>query len=264
MVDIDPTATGSKYAPREPSLVDAVAEAARIADQQMRSNPLKNAQIDSGLTLWKGNYGGSLVWIGEIQPADKNQFDQYGNNKPQRAFVLQRDDPVQSFAITMYDFNPQAGVPLKQRLQMFDINGKPTYRDGWNGGRAFPDQPIVMYQRESFENPAATWISDRSIYSGEGNLVGTKLEFSAAYTTSDGAATSISNYLRVSGGGVTITTATSTLAGNQNVSYSIDISTIYAAADFLNVEWHMWRASGTGSFVPRIYRCRNYSDLFQP
>lgn len=263
MADVDPSVTVGKYVPRNTTLVDAVAEVKRIAEQQMRSNPLKDAKIDSGLTEWRGNYGGSLVWIGEIQPPDQNLMDPYGNLLDQRAFVLQRDDPNQEFALTMYDFNPQAGIPLRQRLGMSDADGRPLFQEGYNGGRAFPDQPIVMYQRENFENPAATWTADRTIYSGEGHMVGTHVEFSAAYTSTVGTDT-ISNYFRVSGGGVTITTPTQSVTGSQNISINVDAKTVLDASDYVNVEWHMWRAAGTGAFVPRIYKCRNYSGLTVP
>lgn len=260
MVDINPGNDIATYAPRSTNLVDAVAEVKRIADQQMRSNPLKDARIDGGLTLWLGNYGGSLVWIGDITPADQNLLDPLGNPRRQRGFVLQRDDPNRNFAITMYDPFPLPGVPLRQRMYMSDADGKRVFAEGFSGGRAFPDAPIVLYQRESFENPAATWTSDRTVFSGEGHLTGRRLQFTGAYTVSDGAS-NISNYFRVSGGGVTITTATTNVLNSQNVSYDLDVSTIFAVSDYINVEWHMWRTSGGASFLPRIYRCRTFSNL---
>lgn len=261
MVDIDPTDIAPKYVPRETNLVDAVAAAKRIADQSMRANPLKNAKIDSGLTQWRGNYGGSLVWIGEIYPADQNQFDQYGNNKPQRGFVLQRDDPSQSFAILMYDFDQDAGQPLKQRLQFFDVNGRRMYADGVNGGRAFPDTPVVLYQRETIDPNGVVSPSDVVVFSGEGNLTGTRLRMAAAWGTAGGTP-NWSTYLRVSGGGVTINTATGTGSGGSNIVWDLDIKTIYDVSDYVNVEWHMWKTGGTGGLTPRPYYCRMYSNLF--
>lgn len=261
MVDIDPGSAASKFTPREATLVDAVAEMKRIADQQMRSNPLKDATVDSGLTRWVGNYGSDFAWFGEFFPPDFNQVDEFGNVKPQRGISFVRDDTQRNSAFSMYDFDPRAGVPLRQRIYMHDADGHALLQEGYNGGRAFPDTPIVMYQRESFENPAATWTADRSIYTGEGNLTGTRLEFRATWTTSDGAATSVNSYLRLSGGGVTITQPTVTLAGAQNYFLDVDVKTIYNVSDFINVEWHMWRAAGAGSFLPRMYRCRTYSYL---
>jgi hypothetical protein len=263
LVDIDPTTIAPKYAPRETNLVDAVAAAKRIADQIMRSNPLKDATIDGGLTRWTGNYGGSLVWIGEILPADQNQFDQYGHVKPQRGFVLQRDDPGQNFAITMYDFDPHAGVALNQRLQFFDVNGRRTWADAYNGGRAFPDAPVVLYQREVLDPSGFGGTSDTILYSGEGNCIGTRLSMAGAWAAPGGTPT-YSMFLRVSGGGVTINTATTSGSGAGNIVWDVDIKTIFDASTYINVEWHMWKTGGTGALLPRPYYCRMYGNLTAP
>jgi len=260
LVDVDPRSLSAPYTPRESTVVDAVAETRRIADQMMRNNPMTNAVVNKGLTRFVGNYGGDYAWFGEFQPYDQNLLDDFGQKLPQRGVVFWRDDPLHNQAFAMYDFDPRVGVPLRQRLYMNDADGKLLLSEGYSGGRAFPDASIVMYQRESFENPAATWTSDRTAYSGEGNLTGTRLDFTAAYTCSVGTDT-ISSFLRVSGGGVTINTATSALVGSQNISYTLDIETIFDASNYVNVEWHMWRSAGTGSFLPRIYRCRCYSPF---
>lgn len=243
--------------------MDAVAETRRIADQVMRNNPLVDAVISQGLTRFRGNYGGDFAWFGEFLPGDRNLTDDYGNMLPQRGISFVRDDPLHNSAFAMYDFDPRAGEALRQRIYMRDADGKALFLEGFNGGRAFPDTPIVMYQRESFENPVAVWTADRTVYSGEGNLTGTRVEFSAAYTVSVGT-DSISNFLRLSGGGVTINTPTQTVTGSQNVSLTVDVKTIQAVSDYINVEWHMWRAAGSGSFLPRIYKCRTYSPFTRP
>lgn len=263
MVDVNPQNLLTPYAPRESTLVDAVAETRRIADQVMRNNPLVDAVIDRGLTRFRGNYGGDFAWFGEFLPYDQNLTDDFGDPLPQRGISFVRDDPQHNSAFAMYDFDPRAGEPLRQRIGMHDADGKPLLWEGWAGGRAFPDAPLVMYQRESFENPAATWTSDRVVYSAEGNLIGTQVEFSGAYTVSVGT-DSISNFLRLSGGGVTINTATQTVTGSQNVFRLVDVKTIQAVSDYINVEWHMWRAAGSGSFLPRIYKCRMFSPLTRP
>lgn len=263
MVDVNPRDLTAPYAPREANLVDAIAESRRIADQLMRNNPLTDAVIDRGLTRFRGNYGGDFAWFGEFLPADRNLLDDFGNPLPQRGISFVRDDPGQETAFVMYDFDPRAGEPLRQRVYMNDADGKLFLAEGFNGGRAWPDSPIVLYQRESFESPRATWGSDRMVYSGEGNLTGTLVDFSAAYTVSDGVST-ISNYLRVSGGGITINTPTQTVTGNQNVSHLVNVKSILNVADYVNVEWHMWRASGTAEFLPRVYKCRSYSPMTRP
>ena len=260
MVDVNPRDLSGPYVPRDTTIVDAVAETRRIADQAMRNNPLVDAVVDRGLTRFRGNYGDDYAWFGEFTPVDQNLLDDFGNKLPQRGIVFWRDDPLHNQAFAMFDFNPQPGVPLRQRISMNDADGKIMMVEGYNGGRTFPDVLIPMYQRESFESPAATWTTDKVIYSGEGHIVGTRLEFSAAYTCSTGTDT-ISSFLRLSGGGVTINTPTTALVNSQSISLVVDVKTIYDAGDYINVEWHMWRSAGSGSFVPRIYRCRNFSPF---
>lgn len=263
VVDVNPKALQSPYTPRESTLVDAVAESRRIADQAMRNNPLVNAVIDRGLTRFRGNYGDDFIWFGEFFPADKNLTDDFGDPMPQRGISITRDDPTHNQVFALYDFDQQDGEQLRQRIYMRDADGKALMLEGFNGGRAFPDTPIVMYQRESFESPRATWTSDRTVYSGEGNLTGTRIEFAGAYTLSVGTDT-ISNYLRCSGGGVTINSPTQSVTGNQNVNITVDVKTILNVSDYINVEWHMWRAAGSGEFLPRIYKCRAYSPFTRP
>jgi hypothetical protein len=263
MVDVNPKELQGPYMPRESTIVDAVAESRRIADQVMRNNPLVDAVVDRGLTRFRGNYGADYAWFGEFSPVDRNLTDDFGHELPQRGIVFWRDDPSHNQVFALYDFDPRAGEPLRQRWYMHDADGKMIFAEGFNGGRAFPDTSIVMYQRESFENPAATWTSDRVVYSGEGNLTGTRIEFTGAYTVSDGSS-NINNYLRVSGGGVTITTSTQTVTGAQNVFWNVDVKTIQNVSDYINVEWHMWRSSGAASFLPRIYRCRALSPFARP
>lgn len=244
-------------------MVDAIAEARRIADQTMRNNPLVNAVIDRGLTRFRGNYGGDFIWFGEFFPADKNLTDDFGNDMPQRGVSITRDDPSHNQVFALYDFDQRIGEALRQRIYMRDADGQSFILEGFNGGRAWPDAPLVLYQRESFENPAATWTSDRVAYSGEGDLTGTLVDLTAAYTTTVGTDT-ISSFLRLSGGGVTINTPTTALVGSQNISLTVDVKTIKQVSDYINVEWHMWRSAGTGAFLPRIYRCRTRSPLTRP
>jgi len=258
MVDIDPTPLLSKFIPRDPTLVDAVAETKRIADQQMRSNPLKDARIDAGLTRWVGNYGGSLVWIGEVSPVDQNLTDAYGNFRYQRAFIVQRDDPGRNFAITMYDPSPTAGVPLQQVLTISDINGRRMHQDSAQGGLTFPDRPIVLYPKVNIE-AGLTNASDDIPWSGSGNHTGTRLQFQGGWAA--GGTVTVSTYVRVIGvGGTIVNSPTRVIAGAGGIDELIDISAIYAAGeDFIDVQWHTWRSAGTGNYYPRPTRVRSYS-----
>lgn len=259
MVDVNPGASQSPFVPRNTTLVDAVAETKRIADQLMRSNPLKDARIDSGLTLWKGNYGGDLVWIGEITPYDQNLMDPFGNLKKQRAFIVRRDDPGQNFAITMYDFNPQAGVPLNQRLTISDINGRRMYQDGVSGGLAFPDRPIVLYPRVNIESGMTNGTDDIP-WAGSGNITGKIVQFQGGWAA--GGTVTVTTFVRVTGvGGTIVDSPTRVLAGANTINETIDISAIYNnGEDFVDIQWHTFRSAGTGNYFPRPTRVRNYSN----
>jgi hypothetical protein len=263
LVDINPADAVSKYVPRESTIVDAVAEVKRVADQQMRSNPLKNAKVDEGLTRWVGNYGSDFAWFGEFFPADQNQLDAYGHARAQRGISFVRDQPGPQAAFALYDAWPKAGTALRQRLYMYDADGKKYMMEGYNGGRAYPDAPLVLYQRETIDPNGIVATTDTVVFSGEGNMTGTKVRMAAAWATAGGTPT-YSTYLRVSGGGVTITTATTSGSGAGSVFWDIDTKTIMNVSDYVNVEWHMWKTGGTGGLMPRPYYCRTFSDLTPP
>lgn len=259
MVDVNPRDLSTPYMPRESTIVDAVAETRRIADQVMRNNPLVDAVIDRGLTRFRGNYGGDFAWFGEFLPADRNQLDDFGNFQPQRGISFVRDDPLHNSAFAMYDNNPVAGVPLRQRIYMHDADGKALLHEGYNGGRAFPDGPLVLYQRETIDPNGVTSPTDVVVFSGEGNLTGTRVRVSAAWGTAGGTP-NWSWYVRFSGGGVTINTATTSGSGGGNFSIDIDVKTIQTVSNYINVEWHMWKTGGVGGFTPRPYLCLMYSQ----
>jgi hypothetical protein len=115
-----------------------------------------------------------------------------------------------------------------------------------------------MYQRDIIDPAGVSVGSDSIQYSGAGNLTGRRVDFQASWAASG--TVTVSAYLRLTGGGVTINTATVVQVGAQNFLYdSIDVGTIFDVSDFVQIEWHAWRSAGTGTFFPRIYRCRTYS-----
>jgi len=253
MVDVNPQSTMSRYTPRPSDLVDAVAETRRIADQQMRANPLTNARTDNGLTRWMGNYGDALVWIGDITPYDLNLVNDYGAQKYQRGFVLRRDDPGLAFALTLYDSSPTAGLPLKQTLTISDGTGTRMLQEAFNQqGRRFPDKAIPMYPRIAIDSGGNATVAEL-VWAGEANLIGTHVHFVAQWSTSGA---TLSQYLVFSGGGVTITTPTTSSPPNTRV----DITSIWQASDYVTVEWYVWRSGGAGLYYPRPRVCRNYTD----
>lgn len=150
MADIDPYAqlASTALTPRSPNIVDAVAETARIAEAQMRSNPLYNAKIDGGLMVWRGNYAGgggiqdSLLWIGGFSPNDGSK------NVPQRGFALTRDDPKHGWALYMFDPQGESrsgSDPLRQRVFMRDADNNQILSEARGGGLSWPLGQVPLY-----------------------------------------------------------------------------------------------------------------------
>jgi len=148
MADIDPYSQIQQLTPRPTSIVDAIAESKRIAEAIMRSNPLRNARVDDGLMVWRGNYAGSggladsYLWIGEFSPRDA------ALDKQQRGFLLTRDDPKHAAALWMYDPFADSrgpGNPLRQTLQMKDADGAQIMSEAQGGGTAFPFGIVPLY-----------------------------------------------------------------------------------------------------------------------
>lgn len=203
MTDIDPYAqlAATQLTPRSTNIVDQVAETRRVADSIMRANPLYNAVVDGGLTVWRGNYAdsptdpirNSIVWIGEFPPTDAVK------GKLQRGVQITRDDPVHSQAFAMFD--PQAetrgaGNPLRQRVFMQDADGRQILSEGQQGGTAFPWTNVPLYPSNPIFTTMTTatggntqaapflqsWmgldnINLRTIWEGYAPMTGTRLEY---------------------------------------------------------------------------------------
>lgn len=198
MVDIDVYGQTQQYTPRQTDIVDAIAETRRITEAAMRSNPLRNAYIDDGLMKWHGNYaggplGGAFLWIGEFRPNDQIL------NKPQRGFILSRDDSSHSTALWLYDPFPSTTKPLRQLLAMRDADNKNIMIEGRDGGTAFPWAPIPLYSQITdrvnifVDNGSGGSIIkalpvigaingiqagvDRMLYRGRGPMVGNRIRY---------------------------------------------------------------------------------------
>lgn len=261
MVDVNPADTISRYTPRSSDLVDAVAEARRIATQQMRSNPMEDAVVTKGLTRFVGNYGSDYAWFGEFTPPDQNMVDEFGNLMPQRGVVFWRDDPQHNIAFALYDWDPQVGVPLRQKIAMNDADGKVMMQEGPSGGRRFPDKAIPLYPRINIESPGGGSTTDEIVFMGSGNLIGTHMHVGGTWVFGGGSAT-MSGYVRFSGGGVNVNGPAFGGAGaSGSFNQIVDISAVFDAADFVTVEVHMWRSAGAAlNYFPKMSFCRNYSD----
>lgn len=158
--DINPGSVGQQYTPRRADLVDALADVRRVSDATVRANPLRNAVVDDGLMRWRGKYGDDFLWVGEILPADPT------DGEPQRAFVLNRDDPIGAPAFSMYDFAPQPGGPLRQRVVQEDADGRTMFREGTDGGVAWPYTSMSVFVNNAFEHDGAPRIKASSIGTG--------------------------------------------------------------------------------------------------
>lgn len=183
MVDIDPYGQIQQLTPRGASIVDAVADAKRVIDAAVRTNPLTNARVDTGLMVWRGNYAGtggifdSYLWIGEVGPNDVFL------NKPQRGFFVTRDDPRHAPAFWMYDWNPQP-TGLRQTIGISDSDNRPLLRESRNGGAEFPYGQVALYQASlvliggvPIMSPAFPInASARLLWIGYGPMTGSKLK----------------------------------------------------------------------------------------
>lgn len=192
MGDVDPTQQIQQQTPRQTTLVDAFAEQKRITDAIMRSNPLLDARIDGGLMQWKGNYYNKshdnsdyFLWIGEIVPMDAVL------DKPQRGFILLRDDPDGQGAITMYDpWAAEANAtdqPVRQVLALHDADGRGMLvEDRW-GGVGFPWGhipllPQIFDQEGTTVRPAingAKQGENRQLFYGVGSMIGNSVYLQA-------------------------------------------------------------------------------------
>lgn len=227
MGDIDPYAQLQEYTPRSTNIVDAIAETKRITEAALRSNPLRNAIIDDGLMKWRGNYAGGLngafLWIGEFFPRDGLL------NKPQRGFLLTRDDPKHARVLWVYDDQAEAtnpiDKPLRQQMTMHDADDAPILRESRKGGVQFPWSHIPLYPivADFYEVgvagggteflpviPAVSCInsgSNRDLFTGYGPMVGHKIKCSG-YGVSIGGGPSIGVTLKLSWNNPAATTFT--------------------------------------------------------
>lgn len=248
MGDIDPFSQIQQYTPRSVNLVDAVAETKRVVESALRANPLRNARVDDGLMRWKGNYSGgvdrSYLWIGEFLPRDAVL------NKPQRGFILSRDDSKAAPALHMYDPNGESAnaltQPLRQLVFMRDADNNPMLTEGRGGGVTFPWSNVVLYPQITdyyqITTPsgnkflpviganAATNGGPRALFDGFGPMVGSRLKFFGfvAASTSSPVGPSVGVHLEVSfnDGSPTVVTSTITspAGGSANLFWDLDFA----------------------------------------
>lgn len=250
------------YTPSPVDITATVNSLKQVVGGLLVSNPLQNAVTTSGLMQWIGNYGQYFLWIGEFFPGDPNFTQPNGSPKPQRGFVLRRDDQQQNFAIEMYDYDPYVGGPLRQKLQIKDADGRNMLIEGESGGIAWPRLPIPMGDI-GYSNST----SDQVMASGRSQVVGRHIDYlfqvrALATVTAAGvqvpapfngpAAGLIAHaYVQVQIGGDTITTTATTLAGGGFFSGTIDLGNDWfeKTSDFMLIDIHAWMTPSSASML---------------
>lgn len=243
-------------APKPPSDTDVLYETKRIADQILRSNPLRNARVDGGLTRWVGAYGGEFAWFGEFMPGDPNR-----GGLPQRGVSIVRDDPQRKSAIAMYDPNPAAGRPLRQRLFLTDADGRRILHEGDSGGWAYPYFPIMLFRADDNGGYVRTnQTTDRLIFTGRTANMGRHVEVQGFGTSFSGESGAV--YLKVIGdGGVNVVSPTFTYTGVGGFNLSVDLGTSGFLRDsaVLTIEVYCRKTGGPGDIVIQVRSAFSFS-----
>lgn len=187
-----------QYTPRNISALDALAAAKRTADQILRSNPLTNATVTSGLMQWKGNHVDSTgervdyIWIGDFFPADTTM-----GGIPQKGIVFRRDDststlgPEGTLAFALYDHNPGGdGLGLRQTIHWESIDRKQLWQENRKGGQSWPEYPVPMgpWGDNISKWPGQSGASFGVSWDGWANIVGNQLVCSYTIMGEAGAA----------------------------------------------------------------------------
>lgn len=245
---------GAYYAPTPPSDHEILADTRRIADQILRSNPMENALVKKGLTRWQGNYGGEFAWFGEFLPLDPNL------NKPQRGISFVRDDPGQKSAFAMYDPNPQAGRPLRQRIFMHDADGRRLLTEGDSGGLAYPYWPVMMFRADAGGYIETNQTTDRLIFTGRTANMGRHMEaqgFGTSFNNESGAV-----FMKVTAeGGATLFSETFTYTGVGGFNLAVDMGASGGLRDapILGVEIYCRKTGGPGNIIIQLRSVYNFS-----
>lgn len=249
------------YAPRVPTLVDTTVYTNRLVDQIMRTNPLTDASVSSGLIKWLGNYtdgGGNpinFLWIGEFNPADPN----LPNAPSQKGFSLVRDDSRGGVsAIAMYDANPTASPGLKQTLFFTSGDGKRMMEESRDGGQRWPEEPVFM---GPLGNSTAIWPAANTtatfttLFESRFSVVGNKL-FYRMFCQAD-TATPGDFRMRVEAPGGDILGATHSLAAATSDVFDSNVDITACRGLTVRAFWEGSRTSGTGAIrsSPMSVRC---------
>jgi hypothetical protein len=244
------------FAPQPPSDTNVLQDTKRIADQILRSNPLKNAKVDGGLTRWVGAYGGEFAWFGEFFPGDPNR-----DGAPQRGISLVRDDPKRKTAFAMYDPNPSAGRPLRQRVFMDDADGHRLLHEGDSGGLAYPYWPIQLFRADAGGYVQTNQTTDRLIFTGRTANMGRHVEVVGFGTSFSGESGRIFTKVTGDGGAFVFSPAFEyTGVGGFNLTADLGASGVLRDSGVLTVEVYARKTGGPGDIVIQLRSAYSFSQ----
>lgn len=244
------------FAPTPPSDTNILQDTKRIADQILRSNPLRNARVDGGLTKWMGAYGGEFAWLGEFFPGDPNR-----DGAPQRGISFVRDDPQQKTAFAMYDPNPSAGRPLRQRIFMDDADGRRLLHEGDNGGLAYPYWPIQLFRADSGGYVQTNQTTDRLIFTGRTAVMGRHVEVVGFGTSFSGESGRVFTKVTGDGGAFVFSPEFNyTGVGGFTLTADLGISGTLRDSAVVTVEVYCRKTAGAGDIVIQIRSAYSFSQ----
>lgn len=170
MGDINPTAHGQSFTPRQTSLVDAFAEHKRVLTAIMQTNPLRNAVIDDGdLTIRGGtlhiqNRGNIVVsGGGDIQVLDDGTIlVQNGGMRVEQGGVIRSGN---------FDGNLSTGDPGSQgwalgsaRLALLGAMVVPVdWNSGWDYQSGFSIGTTVRATKATVTMPVPSWADEAAV-----------------------------------------------------------------------------------------------------
>jgi len=256
------TAEPEYYAPRVPTLVDTVSYTNRLVDQILRTNPLTDASVSTGLIRWLGNYHNgdgsnvNFLWIGAFNPADTN----LPGNPPQRGFSLVRDDSRGGVsAIALFDANPGASPGLKQTLFFTSGDGKRLMEESRDGGQRYPEHPVTM---GAIGSDLALWPGTNTasaafgiIWEGRFSVMGNRLHYRMIVATDSGTSGNFRMRIEMPGGDVVGPTHNQASSGTSLAEGSVDVAA--ARGTTVRLYWEGSRTGGAGlcRTTPIAVRC---------
>ena len=253
------------YAPHPPAAEEVIAYVRRAIDQLMRSNPLQNAVVSTGLIRWIGNYTNSgnpdkvnFLWVGEFLPADPDM-----GGRPQRGFSLVRDDSRGGVsALAMWDPTPDIGNSgLRQVLIMTSGDGQRLMEESRNGGQRWPESnvPMAPLGTDLGAWPGTTEAAFSTVWEGRINIVGNQVAYRVFCVNETGV--SSEHRIRVEIPGAEAVGATHTLGVGAQTVFDSTVNVAAGRGQTCAIRWEARRTAGVNPNTARssVITMRCYS-----